>query len=73
MSKANDQKLSELHGALADALRSRLKSPDVTAADLNVIRAFLKDNNITAVPVQGSPLGNLLDAIPHFDPADLVQ
>lgn len=38
---------------------------------------LLKDNDITAIPTQGSPLEDLRDALPEFgedeDPSDLPQ
>ena len=51
-----DDKLKELHNILAEKLLERVKDPDAKSADLNVARQFLKDNNIDAVPVKGSPL-----------------
>lgn len=56
--------LSELHENLANKLLAKVKSGEVTAAELNVARQFLKDNNIDAVPKEGSPLQNLTDALP---------
>lgn len=38
-----------------------------TASTLNVIRQFLKDNNVDALPADGSPLSDLLGTIPQFD------
>jgi len=60
------QKLTELHSLLAEKLLDKVKDPDCKSADLNVARQFLKDNNIDAVPVQGSPLDKLLEELP-FD------
>jgi hypothetical protein len=37
------------------------------SATLNVIRQFLKDNGIEARATKGSPLGNLVEALPSFD------
>jgi len=64
MSKATNDALSALHGALATALADKIKEGTATAADLSVAKAFLKDNGITATPVPGSPLANLLDTAP---------
>jgi len=60
------QKLTELHSLLAEKLLEKVQDPDCKSADLNVARQFLKDNNIDAVPVQGSPLDKLLEELP-FD------
>lgn len=61
---ASKETLSALHAALAKKFKEMLDGGEVTAADLNVIRAFLKDNNIDAAPKKGSPLGNLVDKLP---------
>lgn len=48
-------------------MKTKLDSPsEVTAADLNAIRGFLKDNGITAIPVEGSPLKELADKVDGF-------
>jgi len=60
------QKLTELHSLLAEKLLEKVQDPECKSADLNVARQFLKDNNIDAVPVQGSPLDKLLEELP-FD------
>ena len=60
----SDSKLRELHGILAEKLLEKVKDPECKSADLNVARQFLKDNNIDAVPVEGSPLDNLIEELP---------
>jgi hypothetical protein len=61
--------LEELHADLARALKTKLDG-EATAADLNVIRQFLKDNNISGLPAPGSPLKALVDGMPFDTPAD---
>ena len=39
-------------------------------SDLNVARQFLKDNGIDALPVEGSPLSDLVATLPDFSDAD---
>ena len=56
--------LADMHTALAGDLVKRIEAGTATAADLGVARQFLKDNGITATPVKGSPLGNLLENLP---------
>lgn len=58
--------LSDLHDQLATKLLDRVKSDDVSAADLNVARQFLKDNGIDAAPKKGQPLHSLADELPDF-------
>ena len=48
--------LTKLHEILTQKLLEKVQDPEVKSADLNVARQFLKDNNIDAVPVNGSPL-----------------
>jgi len=62
--QATKDALNALHGEFAKSLAQKLKDGTATAADLSVIRQFLKDNNIEALSVPGSPLGALTDALP---------
>lgn len=62
-----DQILTSLHEELAQTLLDRVRAGEVTAAELNVARQFLKDNNIDAVPKDDSPLGNLVSELPFTD------
>lgn len=62
----------KLHVGLATELLGRLNSGEATTQDLNVIRQFLKDNNINGVPISdenesgkaGNALGRLVDSLP---------
>jgi len=60
------KRLTELHSLLAEKLLEKVKDPECKSADLNVARQFLKDNNIDAIPVEGSPLDKLIEELP-FD------
>lgn len=73
--KASDKDLSELHGGLAKRFLDMLNSgAPLKASDYNVIRQFLKDNNIEATAPPGSPLFELTKNMPVFDQnGDLVQ
>lgn len=64
---AKDDILSLLHSELASVLLKKVQNGEVTAAELNVVRQFLKDNGIDAVPKEGSPLGNLVSSLPFTD------
>ena len=66
---ASKEVLNDIHTAVAAALLEKIKSGEATAADLNVARAFLKDNRIEAIPVSGSPLKSLVDELE----ADLLR
>ena len=49
---------------------ARVSDPDAKAGDLNVARQFPKYNGIEAIPVHGSPLGDLVRTLPDFSDAD---
>jgi hypothetical protein len=59
-----EKTLSVLHTAVAQELLDRVQSGDAKPADISNAIKFLKDNNIDAMPVQGSPLDGLLEALP---------
>ncbi len=61
---ASIEELGELHALIAKTLTKRILSGEATAADLNVARAFLKDSNVQAVGVTGSPIGDLAASLP---------
>ena len=59
-----------LHKTPAENLLLRIQGPEAKSSDLNVTRQFLKDNGIDAVPVEGSPLSDLVRTLPDFSDAD---
>jgi hypothetical protein len=63
---------ARMHQSLAEALIQKIKDGTATAADLSVARQMLKDNNITAVPVEGSPLQSLTDTLPFTGDEDRI-
>lgn len=65
MTRATDEILAELHGAMAQAMKRKLEAGEVTASDLNVIRQFLKDNGINADPSEDPNLKGLADELPE--------
>ncbi len=68
MSKATEDALADLHGAMAEAMATKLENPaEVTASDLNVIRQFLKDNGIEADPATSKKLKSITDNLPELD------
>ena len=60
----DDKVLSDLHNAVAEELLRRVQSGEAQAADLNVARAFLKDNGIDAAVEQSDPMQNLVKSLP---------
>ena len=63
-----DKILKELHAVLAEKLLKKVKDPECKSADLNVARQFLRDNNIDAVPTEGSSLQRLAEELPFEIP-----
>lgn len=59
-----DAILSDLQIEVAQKLLDKVKSGDATAADLNVARQLLKDNQITALPSANKPMFDLASALP---------
>lgn len=67
MGKASENALSNLHGALAEHFIKRLASGEATAAELNCIRQFLKDNGIECDGERNPAMQQLVDDLPSFD------
>ena len=59
--------LENLHANLAGALTDLLTSGEATTADLNVMRQFLKDNQVAAQPVEDTPFGDLARSLPDIE------
>lgn len=65
MSKEKDAPkdlLQEAHTLLCKRVRDILNDPESTIQELKLAKEFLKDNRIEALPVEGSPLGDVIDA-----------
>ena len=63
----DNPKLTKLQDGMIVLLLRRIEDGSASASDLAVARALLKDNGITAVPAQGSPMGNLKDYVSEYD------
>ena len=64
--------LDTLHTELAQTLLDIVKSGDAKASELNVARQFLKDNGIEGLPIDNSPLKELVDELP-FERAEDIK
>ncbi len=64
--------LDTLHTKLAQTLLDKVRSGDAKASDLNVARQFLKDNGIEGLPIDNSPLKELVDELP-FERAEDIK
>tara|TARA_R100000781_G_scaffold17109_1_gene13700 strand:- start:226 stop:462 length:237 start_codon:yes stop_codon:yes gene_type:complete len=59
--------LSELHAGLAHLFMERLREGTLGTAELNILRQFLKDNQINAQPTEGSEFGELAKVLPDIE------
>ncbi len=73
MSKDLTELFTNLHEELGKTLLERLRDPEVKASDLNVIRQFLKDNDIIAMPTDSNALGSLLDELPFDEDSESIN
>lgn len=68
MHRASEAEMGELHGLVARHLVEKLKSGDMTAADLNAAIKFLKDNGIDCVPGHNPDMQTLIAGLPDYSP-----
>ena len=61
------EKLNSLFDAVADELLTKIKTGEAKPADLAVAVKFLKDNNISCLPVDGNPLSELMKNMPFSE------
>lgn len=61
--RADDDALGALHALVATELAKRIKGGAWTAADMTAAIAFLRANDIKAMPVKKSPLEELGEAV----------
>ena len=62
-----EKDLENLHSELTQKLLDKIRSPEVSASELNVARQFLKDNGVESIPIDNSPLKSLVDELPFND------
>lgn len=68
--RASESFLGQLHEEFAKVLLEKLKSGECTASDLNVMRAFLKDNGIECLPEHNDTMKGILDELPSIEEMD---
>ena len=71
--KARKEVLEELHGTVAVELLTRIRNGEARPADMANAIKFLKDNGIEGLPVEGSPLGNLVNSMPFPTKQQLME
>ena len=69
--RASEDSLDQLHAGLAKAMLSWIEAGDLQPAQAAQIIKFLKDTDISSVPVVGSPLANLMGKLPELTFEDI--
>jgi hypothetical protein len=64
--RANEDLFDELHSLLTNELVGRIKSGEASTADLRAAIDWLSKNDITGLPISGSPLASLMGTIPEL-------
>ena len=62
--RASEEAFDELHALVTTEITQRIKNGEASTADLRAAIEWLKANDITGVPVDGSPLAGLVGLIP---------
>ena len=65
--KSTTEVLGDLHAGLAEWVMDKLVSGEKTVSYVNVARQFLKDNQISAQPVEGTAFGELAKQLPDIE------
>lgn len=68
--RARESELAGLHGVFAKFLSAKLASGEVSAAELNCIRQFLKDNGIDCVGQTNPDINSIVSTLPTFENMD---
>ena len=66
-----EEQFETLHGLVTSEFISRIKAGESSTADLRAACEWLKTNGITGIPVDESPLANLLGLIPELSFEDI--
>ena len=66
-----NNKLNNLYDAVADELLAKIQSGEAKPADLAVAVKFLKDNDITAIPINDNALQQLMERMPFPSDKDI--
>jgi len=68
-----NKKLNVLYDAVADELLAKIQSGEAKPADLAVAVRFLKDNDITAIPINDNALQQLMESMPFPSDKDISK
>lgn len=71
--RAGEESFDELHALVTNELVNRIKTGEATTADLRAAIDWLSKNDITGVPVSGSPLAQLSAILPELQFEDVER
>lgn len=71
--RANEEMFNELHGLVTTELITRIKSGVATTQDIKAAADWLAKNNVTGLPVSGSPLAELFATLPEIELEDIER
>ena len=66
--KAGEESFNELHYLVTEEFLRLIKCGEAKTQDLKAACDWLKTNDITGVPFEGTPLDKLAKVIPQVDP-----
>lgn len=73
MTRATEDQFNQLHGLVTKELIDRIKSGIATTQDIKAACDWLAKNNITGLPIVGSPLAELFATLPEIDLEDVER
>ena len=69
--RATEDQFNELHGLVTKELILRIQSGTATTQDIRAACDWLAKNNVTGLPISGSPLAELFATLPELELEDL--
>jgi hypothetical protein len=72
-SRATEDQFNELHGLVTKELILRIQSGTATTQDIRAACDWLAKNNVTGLPISGSPLAELFATLPELELEDLER
>jgi hypothetical protein len=72
-SRATEDQFNELHGLVTKELILRIQSGTATTQDIRAACDWLAKNNVTGLPISGSPLAELFATLPEIELEDLER
>ena len=69
--RASEDQFNELHSLVTVELIGRIKSGTASTQDIRAACDWLAKNNVTGLPVNGSPLSELFASLPDLELEDV--